>query len=107
MTVQKRFAAAVTASLLALALPLLAQKPPNAPANATAQCQDGTYSTAKTERGACSKHGGVKTWWGTTAAPSKSKSAKKEPPPTKSAQKGASAGATGECADGTFTRAKT
>src|SRR5438477_4232009 len=100
------FSASLVAGVLALTVPLLAQKPSNAPANATAQCQDGTYSTAKTERGACSKHGGVKTWWGTTAAPPKSKSAKKETPPTKSAQKSALAGATGECNDGTFTRAK-
>jgi acyl-CoA synthetase (NDP forming) len=34
------------------------------PANATAQCKDGTYSVAKTERGACSSHGGVATWYG-------------------------------------------
>ena len=38
--------------------------PQKTPANATAQCKDGSYSTAKTERGACSKHGGVKTWYG-------------------------------------------
>jgi Protein of unknown function (DUF3761) len=34
------------------------------PANATAQCKDGSYSIAKTERGACSSHGGVGTWYG-------------------------------------------
>jgi hypothetical protein len=34
------------------------------PANATAQCKDGSYSVAKTERGACSSHGGVGTWYG-------------------------------------------
>jgi Sec-independent protein translocase protein TatA len=34
------------------------------PANATAQCKDGSYSTAKTQRGACSQHGGVATWYG-------------------------------------------
>src|SRR5437868_13177123 len=31
-----------------------------APKNATFQCKDGSYSSAKTERGACSGHGGVK-----------------------------------------------
>jgi hypothetical protein len=29
------------------------------PAGATAQCKDGTYSTAKTASGRCSSHGGV------------------------------------------------
>jgi hypothetical protein len=29
------------------------------PADATAQCKDGTYSHAKTHQGACSRHGGV------------------------------------------------
>src|SRR5947208_12263727 len=38
------------------------------PANATAQCADGTYSAAKTTQGACSKHGGVKTWIGSAPA---------------------------------------
>lgn len=32
------------------------------PAGATAQCKDGTYSHAKTHRGACSHHGGVAKW---------------------------------------------
>ena len=37
------------------------------PKNATAQCTDGTYSTAKTKRGACSGHGGIQTWYGDQA----------------------------------------
>ena len=41
------------------------------PANATAQCKDGSYSEAKTERGACSGHGGVGTWYGATESDDK------------------------------------
>ena len=46
---------------LAIASPAAAQAKP---ANASAQCKDGSYSQAKTERGACSGHGGVGTWYG-------------------------------------------
>src|SRR5438270_3471001 len=42
-----------------------------APNGATAQCNDGSYSKAKTERGACSSHGGVKTWFGASTADGK------------------------------------
>ena len=35
-----------------------------APAGASAQCKDGTYSMSKTRRGTCSHHGGVATWLG-------------------------------------------
>jgi hypothetical protein len=34
------------------------------PAGAIARCKDGTYSHAKTHRGACSRHGGVANWLG-------------------------------------------
>jgi uncharacterized protein YgiM (DUF1202 family) len=33
-----------------------------APAGATAECRDGTYSFSKSRRGTCSHHGGVKRW---------------------------------------------
>ncbi len=41
-----------------------AQAPAGAPANATGLCNDGTYTTSATKKGACSKHQGVKDWYG-------------------------------------------
>ncbi|WP_214503904.1 DUF3761 domain-containing protein [Rhodococcoides kroppenstedtii] len=35
---------------------------PSAPAGASAQCNDGTYSFSQSRRGTCSGHGGVATW---------------------------------------------
>lgn len=33
------------------------------PQGTTGQCKDGTYTSAKTKSGACSKHGGVEKWY--------------------------------------------
>lgn len=126
MFVQRYGLAIGLAATLGLAVPVLAQKPAKAPANATAQCSDDTYSTAKTQAGACSKHGGVKTWFGAAAPAPASKppaAAAKAPasPPaskapaeaprssgsTKVAAGAAPAGSTGQCADGSYTKAKT
>ena len=106
------------------------------PANATAQCKDGTYSTAKTRRGACSGHGGVATWFADDSKSTKSAaketkadakragkateetgktaaratregaSATRDATRTVSKPSDAPADATAKCKDGTYSRAK-
>jgi Protein of unknown function (DUF3761) len=51
-----------TAAATTSATPTVAA-PAGAPAGATAQCKDGTYSTSKVHTGACSHHGGVAQWF--------------------------------------------
>lgn len=57
-------AAMPKAAPAAKAAPASASAENSNPAGAIAQCKDGTYSHAKTHRGACSRHGGVGKWLG-------------------------------------------
>src|SRR5579862_2243158 len=55
------------AAPVAASAPMMAAKPAMAPmgaapAGATGQCKDGTYTMSKTHSGACSHHGGVAKW---------------------------------------------
>lgn len=76
-----------------------------APSNATAKCGDGTYSTAKTKRGACSAHGGVAQWL------TPAKTSQRSSGGTSSAQAKANgrvpSNATAKCSDGSYSTAKT
>jgi hypothetical protein len=103
---------AATAALAVLAVSphwLLAQAPP---AGATFRCGDGTYSTAATARGACSRHGGVAQALTQPAAAPAARTpvaAPAAPAPRAPAARAAAApaGATFRCTDGTFSTAAT
>jgi hypothetical protein len=100
-------------ALLALAAQVFAAdvsaQPSTAPNGSTAQCKDGTYSTAKTKRGACSDHGGVATWFANAQPETKPAPEPQSHTATtgKSAQRpaGAPTNATGQCKDGSYTTA--
>ncbi len=88
---------AALATLAASPLWLAAQAPP---AGATFKCKDGTYSTSKSERGACSRHGGVAQ--ALAAAPAAAAQAARSAAPAAAA---APAGAKFKCKDGTYSSA--
>lgn len=46
-----------------------AQAPSTAPTGSTGLCKDGSYYSGASKRGACSRHGGVKDWYGAAEAP--------------------------------------
>ena len=80
-----------------------------APANATAKCKDGTYSTATNARGMCSRHGGVaeKLTPSSTATSSSTTTTTTNATGSVTTGGAAPAGATFECKDGTYSKAKT
>lgn len=83
-TLQRYLWTVCASSALAFGLFVVQPAAQTRPANATAQCKDGTFSTAKSKRGACSAHGGVETWFADADAKSAAKDAKHE---TKAAAK--------------------
>jgi hypothetical protein len=110
-TLRQLFSAAALATALAFGVASLDAQ---APKGSTGQCKDGSYTKAQTKKGACSKHGGVQTWFAdakATAAPT----SKAAPPPEKGTAPKTTAtakapadakDATAKCKDGTYSYAK-
>ncbi len=97
-----------------------------APADATAKCKDGSYSTSSSHRGACKGHGGVSDWLAeskTKTSPAAAPTAKPAPstaaapaapvaPPTAATAAkttvpaGTSGDATAQCKDGSYSHSQ-
>ncbi len=121
-TIRQLVSASCVVAVLALGVPLFVASPSaqSRPKNATAQCKDGTYSAAKTKQGACSKHGGIQTWFAdekASTAPAPTAATKETPKsdstpkttgkaPTKAAGGEVPANATAKCRDNTYSFAK-
>jgi hypothetical protein len=97
------------AGLMALSLTSQAAPPANAPAGTTGLCNDGSYYSGPTRKGACKGHKGVKEWYAEPASAAKgaAPAAKSEAPAAKAGAPAVSAaaapaGSTGLCKDGTY-----
>jgi len=55
---------------IAVAQLCMTQAPAGAPSGSSGRCNDGTYSTAASKKGACRGHKGVKEWYGQTGTAS-------------------------------------
>ena len=86
MIARRLSSASLMTGVLVLAVPAFVTpvdaKTTRKPKGATAQCEDGSYSHAKTQQGACSSHGGVKTWYGDSAASTPAAPSSKTPTST-------------------------
>ncbi len=78
MQLQRFFVSTSAAGALALGVFVAQPSAQSRPADATAKCKDGTYSTAKTKRGACAGHDGVQTWYADEKTKAAAKDAKED-----------------------------